>query len=172
MNKVDFDVLIFVTIFLFLINTYIYLFFPKKELFWKRVSRGLKKVGNVVGKYTGVTYIAEKTGLAKQVNKKKCRNERERARRDMDNEYKYLSNTKSVKNSIINANKKINDTDPNNTDHLNHKSTTLNTDLSAKNEKILDTIFQQQSEDSVSKSILNNLYTEYENKYEDMQELL
>ena len=170
MNKVDFDVLIFVTIFLFLTNTYIYLFFPKKELFWKRVSRGLKKVGNVVGKYTGVTYIAEKTGLAKQINKKKCRNERERARRDMDNEYKYLSNTKSVKDSIINANKKI--YDPNNTDHLNQKSTTLNNDLSAKNEKILDTIFQQQSQDSVSKSILNTLYTEYENKYEEIQELL
>lgn len=165
MNKIDLDVFIFVCIFLFLINTYIYLFHSNKERFWKRMKRGLKKVGNVVGKYTGVTYVANKTGLSKQVNKKKCREERERARRDKDNESRYLNNTLTVKNSIDNLKDDV-DTS------LSVNSNNINAYIDKKIEAKTNTVFDQLSEDAVSQQILYQLDLTHDKKMDQIEELL
>lgn len=165
MNKNDLDIFIFITILLFLLNTYIYLFHSTKEMFWKRIKRGLKKAGNVVAKYTGVTYVANKTGLSKQVNKKRCRAERERARRDQDNEKTYLNNTNTIKNNI--------DTVKNNLKtSLKSAYEKIQDNIDDKNTEGTNTVFNQQTADAISKEILYQIETTYDGKVDQVEELL
>lgn len=165
MNKNDLDIFIFIAILLFLLNTYIYLFHSTKEMFWKRVKRGLKKAANVVAKNTGITYVANKTGLSKQVNKNKCINERENARRDRDNEKTYLDNTNSIKNNI--------DTVANNLEtDLKSAYDKVQATIDEKNTEHTNTAFNQQSADAISKQILYQLDLVHESKVEQVEELL
>jgi len=134
-------------------------------MFWKRIKRGLKKAGNVVAKYTGVTYVANKTGLSKQVNKKRCRAERERARRDQDNEKTYLDNTNTVNNMINSAKNNINNT-------LKPKSLDLQENIEKKNTDVLNTVFNLQNDDAISSVLLDQIETTYDGKVDQVEELL
>ena len=167
MNQNDIDIFIFIAIFLFLINSYIYLFLScKREGFFKRagrafkkvtksVSKGLKKVGDVIADNTGISYVSDKIGLSKEINGKRCRAERERARRDQDNERKYLDNTTKVKNNIDSVKTKMDNS-------MTSDSEKVNNGIEMKNKEASNTAFAQQDVDILSDQILYQVGETYD----------
>jgi hypothetical protein len=150
MNKDDLDTLIFVSIILFMINTYIYLFYKIEEGFWSRVRKAFKKIS---------------VGTKRATNRQKCINRRENARDDMENESKNLQKTTLVKDFLNTTSSSINN-------NLSQKGEDSISSIEKKNDANMETIVKQYGEDVTSEQILSQIYDTYNNKMDLLQELL